>query len=195
LISHPHAAPRLPQGKRWLALIQLLADLRSGTEPKNLRPDFLALTTAVEDDSPDTVAGNACAFSSAYGRHEDFEAARSLETCLRYAGSAPPGMREALIADAASFQAKRRKRMDLAQQWFADLPEKTILPEIRIMAEAAILEGQGDIQGALKKLDEAEKVIVSQATPDRRDLSLRSLKRSRDELLKQHLPILTADES
>lgn len=141
---------------QWLAVLQLVEDLLSGTEPENLRPDFLAIATAVKDNSIGTVFGHDIAYTAAYYRHDDEEAARVLEICLQYSGCAPQQIREALFGHAACFQAIRRKRVDLGRQWLADIPEKPQSPEQRLAVEAYVLAAEGDMQGALKKLDEAE---------------------------------------
>lgn len=173
------------QGERWLAILQLVADLHSGTDPENLRSDFLALATAVQDDSLDTASAYGIAHAAAYYKHDDAEAARLLEVSLQHSGCQPPMMREAIFSDAANFQAKRRGRADLAKQWLAELPEKTVMPELRIKTESAILAAEGDIQGALKKLDEAMAIIEKSAAPQRRDLMLRLMRRTRKELEEQ----------
>src|SRR4029450_13685277 len=97
----------------------------------------------------------ALASSAASHRHEDDEAAERLETCLAHSGHAAPVVREALMSDAAVFQARRRKRADLAAQWLAEIPVKTQNPWLRSRAEAAILESNGGA-GALGKRGEVE---------------------------------------
>jgi len=176
------------QGERWLALMQLTADLQSGTDFEKLNPEFLAIATAIQDDSSDTVSAHAFAYGTAFHKREDIEAARLLEVCLQYSGFVAPLMREAVFSDAAIFQARRRKRVDLAEQWLADTSEKSLLPEFRLNAQAAILECQGDIAGALKKLEESEAVIVKQAEPYRRETSLKYLRRWRTELQARQSP-------
>jgi len=176
------------QGERWLALMQLVNDLQSGVDYDRLNPEFIAIATAVQDGSPDTVSTHALAYGAAFHKHDDIEAARLLEVCLRYSGFVAPLMREAVFADAAIFQARRRKRVDLAEQWLADIPEKSLMPEFRLDAQAAILECQGDIAGALKKLEESEVVIVKQAEPYRRETSLKYLRRWRTELQARQSP-------
>jgi hypothetical protein len=171
-----------PQGERWLAILQLVADLRNGVEPEDLRPDFLTLATAVQDDSLETASAYGIAHAAAYYRHDDAEAARLLEVSLQHSGCQPPMMREAIFSDAANFQAKRRHRADLAKQWLAELPQKPVMPELRVKAESAILAAEGDIQGALKKFDEAVAIVEKSADPQRRDLTLRLMRRSRKEL-------------
>ena len=170
------------QGERWLALLKLRADLESGTEFENSSPEFIAIATAVHDDSPETVMAYLIAHLLAFSRHDDLEAARLLEICLKYSGSATPQLRESVLTQAALFQARRRKRAALAEQWLAELPEKTIVPQNRVHAETAILEAKGDVPGALKKLDEAEAIVLKSAEPYRRDLSLKYLRSWRAEL-------------
>ena len=170
------------QCERWLALKQLVADMRSGVEADHLRADFIAIATAVQDDSPDTVSAHTIAYYAAFYRHEDAEAGRLLEVCLKYSCFAGPLMREAVLTDAVIFQARRRKRVDLAEQWFAELPQKMFFPEHRFHAESAILEAKGDVAGALKKLDDAEAVVLKSVEPHRRELSLKYLRRWRAEM-------------
>lgn len=143
---------------QWLAIFQLVDDQLNGAEPENLRPDFLAIATAVKENSLGTVFGHDIAYTAAYYRHDDEEAARVLEICLQYSGCAPQLIRDSLFGHAVCFQAIRRKRVDLARQWLADIPEKPVRPEERPTIEAYILAGEGDIESALKKLDEAEAV-------------------------------------
>lgn len=170
------------QGERWLALLQLAADLRNGVEPEDLRPDFLALATAVQDNSLETASAYGIAHAAAYYKHDDAEAARLLEVSLRHSGCQPPLMREAIFSDAANFQARRRHRPDLAKQWLAELPQKPVMAELRVKTESAILAGEGDIQVALKKLDQAIAIAQKSAEPQRRDLTLRLICRTRKEL-------------
>jgi hypothetical protein len=98
-----------------------------------------------------------------------------------YSGNVPPNLCEALKSDAAVFQARKRKRVDLAEQWLAEIPAKTHMPGLRIRVEAAILEAEGNIEAALEKLDQYQNVM---STGDRtlRKYSLRSLQRWRSEL-------------
>ncbi len=86
--------------------------------------EFLAKATAMHDESVDTATAHAIAYIRAFYERDDCEAARVLEVGLEYSGWAAPIMREALMSDAAVFQARRRKRIDLAEQWLADIPRK-----------------------------------------------------------------------
>jgi hypothetical protein len=87
-----------------------------------------------------------------------------------------------MFGSAVDFQATRRKRVDLAKQWFAEIPEKPLAVGMRPHMEAAILEGEGDLQGALKKLDEAETVIRQSPEANLRAALLRFFQRWRKEL-------------
>jgi hypothetical protein len=169
------------RGERWLAMLKLIEEMRTGP-PDRMSPEFIAKATAIEDQSPDTLVAHALAYAAAFWQHKDEEAARLLETCLRHANMAAPSQRQGLAVDAAIFQARRRKRADLAQQWLAEVPPKAEFPWLRPRAEAAILEAQGDLDGARKKLDEVEKLISSSPNQALREMSLRGVRRWKAEL-------------
>lgn len=173
------------QGERWLAILQLAAELQSGIEPENLSSDFIAKAIAVRDESPDTAAGYVFAYTAAWYKDAPDKAAQLLETCLEYSQFSAPIMREALRCSAAVFQGRKRNRIDLAEQWLSEIPEKTILPGLRLQAESAILEAQGNIEDALKKLDEVETALMTIHDSYQRSVSLRSLRRWRGELLEK----------
>lgn len=170
-------------GERLLAMLKLLDEIRQGVPQENLSPEFLAKAVAIQDNSPDTFTAYAIAYSAAFWQHKDDEAGQKLETCLRYSSVVSPTQRHAIMIDAAVFQARRRKRIDLAEQWLADVPQKTEYPWFRLRGEAAILEVKGDITSALTKLDEVIKLV--QATPNQamREISLRGVSRWKAELL------------
>jgi len=170
------------RGERWLAMLKLIEEMRTGS-PEKMTPEFIAKAIAIEDNSPDTVTAHAIAYAAAFWQHKDDEAARMLETCLRHSNLAAPSQRHGLAVDAAVFQARRRKRADLAQGWLAELPARTEYPWLRPRAEAAILEAQGDFAGARKKLDEVEKLISASPNQAIREMSLRNLQRWKSELL------------
>ena len=64
------------------------------------------------------------------------------------------------MSDAAVFQARTRKRVDLAEEWLEMIPQGTEFPGLRPRVEAAILEARGDFDGALKKLEEIEMLFL-----------------------------------
>jgi hypothetical protein len=170
------------RGERWLAMLKLLQEMRAGVPAEKMPPEFIAKATAIEDKSPDTVVAFALAYAAAFWQRKDDEAAQALETCLRHSSLAAPSQRQGLMSDAAIFQAHRRKRIDLAEQWLADIPQKTEFPWLRLRGEVAILGARGDIAGALKKLDEMEKLILAVPNEAMREISLRAVKRWRAEL-------------
>jgi hypothetical protein len=169
------------RGERWLAMLKLIEQMRTGP-PEKMTPEFIAKAIAIEDNSPDTVTAHAIAYAAAFWQHKDDVAARLLETCLRHSNLAAPSQRQGLAVDAAVFQARRRKRADLAQGWLAELPARTEYPWLRPRAEAAILEAQDDFAGALKKLNEVEKLITASPNQAIREMSLRNLQRWKAEL-------------
>jgi hypothetical protein len=170
------------RGERWLALMKLIADAREGVPPELMSAGLLAQATAVRDDSADTVIAYAFAYSAAFHQHHDVEAGQMLDVALRYAGHAAPATREGLMSDAAVFQARRRKRPDLAEQWLAAIPVNTPHRWFRARAEAAILEARGDGAGALAKLAEVEAAILTSPRNPQRDTLLRLLQRWKTEL-------------
>jgi hypothetical protein len=147
------------RGERFLALLHLGGQLADGVLPEALSADFLAKAIAVRDASADTVTAYAIAFWAAFHQHQDREAGQRLETCLAYSGHATPVLREALMSEAAVYQARRRNRADLADQWLSAIPVTTQSPWYRFRAEAAILEAKGDVDGAMQKLAETETAI------------------------------------
>jgi hypothetical protein len=148
--------------ERDLSLAQLRDELESGVDVEALSPGLIAELTAVRDNSLATLAAHAVAYGRAYYQKDNSAAAFYLETCLLFSGNATPQFRNLLIADAAIFQARRRKRPDLAQQWLADLPADRALASARLRTEGAIAESQGNFAQAIEKveacLQEAEKM-------------------------------------
>jgi hypothetical protein len=148
-----------PRTERCLALLELDHAFERGVLPEALSQELLAKAIAVRDESPETAAAHALAYSSAIHRGRLADAGRFLETCLRYSRTSPPPMREALMSDAAIWQARRRRRIDLAQQWLADISARSELPWTRTEVEAALLEVRGDVDGALARIDEVERQV------------------------------------
>jgi len=169
------------QGERWVAMLKLLEEIRT-RPPEDMTPEFIAKATAIEDNSPDTVTAYAIAYMAAFWQRRDDEAARLLETCLRHSGLSAPVQRQGLTSDAAVFQARRRRRVDLAEQWLADLPERVEFAWLRPRAEAAILEARGDREGARQKLDEVEKLVLANPNEALREISMRTVRRWKAEL-------------
>jgi hypothetical protein len=170
------------RGERWLALMNLIADTRAGVLPESLSAEFRAKATAVCDESAETVIAHAIAYTSAFHEHRDSDAGGMLETSLRYSSCVAPALREALMSEAAVFQARRRKNAALAEKWLADMPAKPQFPWFRSRVEAAILEANDNVDGALRKLDEGEKSILALPDPAQREMLLRLIRKWRAEL-------------
>jgi hypothetical protein len=175
------------QGLRFIALIRLTAELRAGVPPESLSPDFLAHAIAVADHSPDTVVAHAIAYANAYWRRNDERAAEMLEAALAHADRAAPITRHGLMSDSGVFQARRRKRVDLAERWLAKVPARTEIPGLRERVEAAILESRGDPGGAIRKLDEVEALVSTVPNEAQRESMLRLHRRWKAEVLAHRL--------
>jgi hypothetical protein len=176
------ALRKTPQGERWLAIMQICAALWDGVLPEQLDPDLLKKATALVDHWPDTASGYILAFSAAFHQHNDAEAARCLETALQHSQFITFAGREALLIEAAIFQAKRRGRIDIAEQWLTGVPQKTLAPGLRCLAEAAILEMRKETAAALTKLNESEQAISGMPAGFQRDVLLSSLARRKSEI-------------
>jgi hypothetical protein len=102
-------------------------------------------------------------------------------------------MQQVLRCDAAIFQARKRNRVDLAEQWLSEIPQKTLFPGQRLRAESAILEAKGNIEGALEKLDEVETTLMTIHDSYQRTVSLRFLQRWKRELLEKQASAVTQE--
>ena len=173
---------RTPRGERWLAISQLYSALWDGVLPENLDREMLDRATAVADRLVDTVAGHLVAYAAAFHLNRDAEAARLLETALQYYPYTWLPWKQELMVHAAVFQATRGGRVDLAEQWLKDLPQKLQIPGLREQAEAAILEGRKEPEAALAKLGQSEKAIAGMPHGFERDQKLRSVARWQNEL-------------
>lgn len=170
---------------RWLALMKLGEELERGLLPEAWSADWLAAAVAYRDDSSDTVAAHGMAYAAAFHRREDDEAAGYLEIALGTSAFAASALREALMSDAAVFQARRRRRVDLAEAWLSAMPQRPLAPWLRTRVEAAIHEARGDTAGALEKLDEVEEAIRARPDRARREFMLRLTERWRSEVRAQ----------
>src|SRR5512132_966944 len=107
-----------------MALLKLSGSLKRGALPETLSASDVADCVALCDDSPDTTGVHALAWSSAYYRRDDGEAARLLDVALQHSGRGEPALRLALMSDAGVFQARTRRRADLATAWLDELSSK-----------------------------------------------------------------------
>jgi hypothetical protein len=175
------------QGERLLALMRLSVDMKNGIKFKDLSPAFVVKATSVKDDSPDTVGAFLCAYGVAVDSEQIERAAVLLETCLEHAPFVSPSVRDALRSDAAVFLARKRKRVDLAEQWMAEISAKPHYPGLQLRVQAAILEAQGNIGGSLSKLSELGTEYRKVHGAFYREYSLRAVKEWREELEKKKM--------
>jgi len=165
-----------------LALAELWDQIKAGVEYEALSPTLVEEAAAVRGRSLLTVVAHSIAYARAYYQKNDVLAADYLETCLASSGWATPGMRYALMADAAIFQAERRHRVDLAEQWLADVPVDGTTKNYRLRAEGAILPARGDFEAALLKITECIKEEESILDERKRHRSLAKLSEWKDEV-------------
>jgi len=171
-----------PQGERWLAIMQLYSALWDGVLPENLDSEMLEKAIAVIEPLLDTVVGYQLAYWAAFHLHRDEDAARLLETALQYYPYVLLPGKEELLLSAAIFLATRGGRIELAEQWLKELPQKLQTPGLREQAEAAILEGRKEPEPALAKLGQSEKAISEMPAGFDHDKWLRSVVRWQNEL-------------
>lgn len=141
--------------ERWLALIRLRVDFLSQTPPEALCPAFLAKAVAIRDPSVETILAHSLAYANAFHRNQTERAAHMLEVCLAHIGHATPEARDALISDAAVFQAEKRRNPELARQWLESLRNTGAGWDV-LRVEASILEAEGNIEATIAKLKECE---------------------------------------
>jgi hypothetical protein len=173
------------RGERWLALLTLSKDVLDGVSPERFSDEFLAVATAVKDDSSDTVSAHALAYSAAFRRQRYDEAAEYLEACLRYSSRTSAPFQQALMADAAVFQGRGRGNAELAQAWLDEMPSKIAVAWHRLWAEAGVLHARGDRTAVLGKLDAIERMIRDQRSPHQK-FALGSVDRWRSDLSENH---------
>jgi len=176
-----------PQGDRWLAMIRLSTDMVHGMPPEKCDPQLVRQCSALVDDSPDTVTAHQWAYTVAYFSGNDDEAARCLEISMSHFVLAGPALRESFPFQAAIFQARKRKNVALANDWLSQAPPKTMIPGLRLQAEAAILEAEGRMDEALTKLDQSLAVSSTIKEDAGRQLTVSSLNRWRTELVAKSL--------
>ncbi len=124
--------------ERYMAMLKLMDDIDRGTPVASLDRVELERATSIRDESVETVSAHMTAYLAALYRRDDAESPRLLETALKHSSHAAPALREALAVQAAYFQATRRNRIDLAEQWLALALSRAHFLETRSQVEEAI---------------------------------------------------------
>ncbi|HEY6305397.1 MAG TPA: M50 family metallopeptidase [Candidatus Angelobacter sp.] len=153
-LSPPNASER-----RVFALIKINTQLKSGISATEIHPDLLSDAIGIVDNSFATVVTHIWAYSTKWDTAPEAEIARLLEIALQHSNCAPRSSRENLFCNAGIFQATKRANVELARQWLAEIPETTLSPWLRPWTESAILDAEGNVQGALQKVDEVESLL------------------------------------
>jgi hypothetical protein len=170
--------------ERALALVQLREEWGPDLEWEKVSPVLVKDLTAVRDNSPITVVAYRIAYVQAYYQKDYLAAGYCLETCLLFSKKCPQ-LRNALIADAAILQAQRKK-IHLAQEWLAQLPDQPNLKSYRLRAEGAIAEAQGDFVNAILKVEACLKEAERLQDENARKRLVSKLVEWKDELEQNH---------
>ena len=145
-------------GERWLAIMQLAADIRNGIAPEEFSPDLITKATAIRDNSPDTFMAHLFAYSASWNTGLDADIASFLEICLQHSNYAQPLLREIVFCDAGVFLGRKRKRADLANGDHRNLG----ISRLGIAATC----GGGDLRSGARcrelfnKLEEVKRVLL-----------------------------------
>lgn len=130
------------RSERYFAMLSLTDQIHHGVPLDALDPVVLERAVSLHDRSIETVKAQLFGYLAATSRKDYFKASECLENALDASGDAPPQLREMLMVYAAVFQAARRGRLDLAEQWLAAAPEKTVLLEARALLEKQIVSSK-----------------------------------------------------
>jgi hypothetical protein len=152
---------RNPSLERSIAVTQIAASMKKGLPLEDISPVAISAAIAIRDDSVLTFIAHKFAYSASWRAGPETETARLLEIALEYSGFASPTLRESVFCDAATLQATKRKNLELAHQWLAEISEAPSSRWRRLWIEAAIFEAKEDFDAALHKLDEAERTLTS----------------------------------
>lgn len=147
------------RSERLISILRFLADVKQGIRPP-IAAYELDKWASVSDQTADQVVAN----WAAYRKATDVETeAGYLDKCLASCSATSSDFREELIVQAASFQALRRNRIDLAREWLAD--DKSGKKRVnRFYVEAVILRHEGTTEQVIAKIDETLSFLA--ANPD-----------------------------
>jgi hypothetical protein len=146
--------------ERWLALLNRRTAILRGELPETMQS--AATLASIDDQTADYVNANWVAHTSALEIEDNDAAARYLEACLAASSLTSVEFREELMLAAARFQATRRSRIDVAQQWLLSGDPK-IAKINRACTEAIVLYYDGQVDQALAKIDAGS--LLVQQTP------------------------------
>jgi len=145
------------KSERLISMLLFLADVKRGKR-EALDKYGIGKWAGVNDQTNDQVIAN----WAAYRENKDHVevAAQHLENCLNHSSATTPEFREELIIEAATFQALRRNRIDLARAWLSE--DKSGKKRLnRYLAEATILHQEGKREQVLAKIVEALDYVVT----------------------------------
>lgn len=153
------------RSERLISILLFLADAKRGNGAA-LDKYGIGKWAIVNDQTGDQVIANWVAYRESKDQVE--VAAQYLESCLAHCSATTHELREEFIIEAATFQAHRRNRVDLARAWLSE--DRSGKKRVnRYFVEAVILHQEGKLKEAVAKIDEALGYIATTT-----DSSLRS---------------------
>ena len=141
---------------RYFALLKLWGQVKHATPMQALDPGDLEQATAIQDESVETVQAHLFAYLAASKDTGPTQKVKFLETALKFSGNAASPLREMLALQAAFYQATQKQRLDLAEQWLKEAPEKRVLLEAREALEKEIAQGKNLISEPISSMKPAE---------------------------------------
>ena len=148
------------RGERQCAILALLADLNSGTRPRDLNADLIQRVLTLQDGTGMDLSSYMWAFYWAKDRH-DFDAAQQyLEAVIERVKICPPSTKASIALDAAFFYALIRGDSAAGRKWF-DSSKKRFVTEkyFLLTTEAAVLLSEGKSSEALAAANKAMKAL------------------------------------
>jgi hypothetical protein len=169
---------------RILLLLTFAADARRGDRKAFMTDSALEPSSLIIDGSGEQVATNWLAFYKATAAKDYELAGRCLENCLVAASSVTAGPREELTIEAALYQARTRKRPDLARQWLAQENSGKANPR-RLLAEALVFYQENQYELAQSKVEDGLAEVANLQEGSQRT-SIETAFKNLKEALKKH---------
>ena len=177
---------------RMLLLLTFAIDARRGDFNAFMTDSRVEPSSLIIDASGEQVATNWLAFYKATVAKDYELAGRCLENCLVAASSVTAGPREELTIEAALYQARTRKRPDLARQWLAQENSGKANPR-RLLAEALIFYRENQYDLAQSKVEDGLAEVANLQEGSQRT-SIETAFKNLQEALKKHQAGPPADE-
>jgi peptidase M50-like protein len=170
----------------FIALEQAYELMKAGKGFEELPIELITRATKLREKSARTYLAYRFSYGAAFERRDYEAAGASLEKCFALSPWAPNSMRQSMIYSAAIVQAKRG-RIDSAEQWFSEFPEK-LGQKYRLQIEGAIMEARGNFDGTLAKIAECKELLSKEPDGQSRDYFYKSMEKWKAELSQRSSP-------